>query len=67
LKRGFFPDVVLGNIDPFEFFREYLDLVMYKDIIERFGVRNRYASSFSLNPAFPQTPHYFPFIRSSIP
>jgi predicted AAA+ superfamily ATPase len=43
LKRGFFPDVVLGNIDPFEFFREYLDLVMYKDIIERFGVRNRYA------------------------
>jgi len=43
LRRGFFPDVVLGNIDPFEFFNEYLDLVIYKDIVERFGIRNRYA------------------------
>jgi len=43
LRRGFFPDVVLGNIDPFEFFKEYLDLVIYKDVVERFGIRNRYA------------------------
>jgi len=43
LKRGFFPDIVLGNIDPFEFFKEYLVLVVYRDIVERFGIRNRYA------------------------
>jgi len=43
LKRGFFPDVVLGNIDPFDFFKEYLDLVIYRDIVDRFGIRNRHS------------------------
>jgi predicted AAA+ superfamily ATPase len=43
LRRGFFPDIVLGNVDPSRFFREYLDLVIYRDILERFGLRNRYA------------------------
>ncbi|RLF65084.1 MAG: ATP-binding protein [Thermoplasmata archaeon] len=37
-----FPDVVLGNIHPKTFFTDYLDLVIYKDIIERYGIRNRY-------------------------
>ncbi len=38
-----FPDIVLGNIDPRDFFREYLDLIIYKDIIERYGIKNRYS------------------------
>jgi hypothetical protein len=37
-----FPDVVLGKIDPREFFRDYLSLVIYRDIIERYGIKNRY-------------------------
>ncbi|MEM2415445.1 MAG: hypothetical protein QXU42_07360 [Thermoproteota archaeon] len=28
LKHGFFPDVVLGSVEPFELFKEYLDLVI---------------------------------------
>lgn len=48
LKHGFFPDAVLGNVDPFGFFKEYLDLVIYRDVIERFGIRNRYALEFFL-------------------
>jgi len=37
-----FPDVVLGNINPRDFFRDYLSLVIYRDIIERYGIKNRY-------------------------
>lgn len=40
LRKGFFPDIVLGNIEPHRFFREYIDLVVYRDIIDRFGLRN---------------------------
>lgn len=43
LKDGFFPDVVLRNIEPMRFFREYLDLVIYRDIIDRFGIKNRHS------------------------
>lgn len=51
MEIGFFPDVVLGNIVPSTFFREYLDLVIYKDIIERYGIRNRYALEFLVKSA----------------
>lgn len=37
-----FPDIVLGKIDPREFFKDYVSLVIYKDIIERYGIKNRY-------------------------
>ena len=40
LRNGFPPDIVLGNIEPLRFFREFIDLVVYRDIIERFGLRN---------------------------
>jgi predicted AAA+ superfamily ATPase len=43
LRKGFFPDIDLGNVDPSRVFRGYLDLVIYRDILERFGLRNRYA------------------------
>jgi len=37
-----FPDIVLRKIDPRDFFRDYLSLVIYRDIIERYGIKNRY-------------------------
>lgn len=37
-----FPDIVLGKINPRDFFRDYLDILIYRDIIERYGIRNRY-------------------------
>ncbi|MDG6928297.1 MAG: ATP-binding protein [Nitrososphaerota archaeon] len=40
MSRGGFPDVLLGNVKPELFFRQYLDLVVFKDITERFGIRN---------------------------
>ncbi|MEM2371333.1 MAG: ATP-binding protein [Thermofilaceae archaeon] len=43
LKRGFFPDVVLDHVEPFRFYREFVDLIAYRDIIERYRVRNLYA------------------------
>jgi len=43
MKRGFFPDIVLRNIVPSSFFAEYIDLVIHKDIEERYGLRNRAA------------------------
>jgi len=40
LRNGFFPDIVLGNVEPPRFFREYIDLVVYRGIIDRFGLRS---------------------------
>lgn len=40
LKLGGFPDVELGNVDPGLFFRDYTKVVVARDVIERFKVRN---------------------------
>lgn len=40
LTRGGFPDIVFNEIEPKKFFKEYVDLVIFKDIVERFGIRN---------------------------
>ncbi len=40
LANGGFPDIVFGNARPVQFFRQYLDLVVFKDLTERFGIRN---------------------------
>jgi hypothetical protein len=40
LANGGFPDIVFGNAKPVQFFRQYLDLVVFKDLTERFGIRN---------------------------
>ena len=40
LKNGGFPDIVFGNIDEGNFFREYIDLVVFRDLVERFNIRN---------------------------
>ncbi|BFI73525.1 uncharacterized ATPase, AAA superfamily [Nanoarchaeota archaeon] len=38
-----FPDIIFNNINPSDFFKIYLDLIVYKDIIDRYGIKNRYA------------------------
>lgn len=40
LKNGGFPDVVLEEGIFWKFFEEYIDLVIYKDIAERWRIRN---------------------------
>ncbi len=42
MEYGAFPDVVLGNIHPSSFYRDYLDIVTYRDIVESYGIENRY-------------------------
>ncbi|MGQ9479604.1 MAG: ATP-binding protein [Thermoproteota archaeon] len=46
VEKGSFPDVVLTHIPPSTFYRDYLDLVVYRDIIERYGIKNRYVLDF---------------------
>jgi hypothetical protein len=48
LQKGGFPPVVLGKIDDKTFAREYVDVVLYKDIIERFKIENVDAARFLL-------------------
>jgi predicted AAA+ superfamily ATPase len=40
LVNGGFPDITFDNAKPSQFFRQYLDLVVFKDLTERFGIRN---------------------------
>ncbi len=40
LVKGGFPNVVFDEIEPKKIFKEYVDLVIFKDIVERFGIRN---------------------------
>jgi predicted AAA+ superfamily ATPase len=48
LQKGGFPLVVLGKIDEKTFAREYVDVVLYKDIVERFKIENVDAARFLL-------------------
>jgi len=48
LKNGGFPQVVLGKIDLKDFSREYLSVVIYRDLIERFKIENVDAAKFLL-------------------
>jgi predicted AAA+ superfamily ATPase len=48
LQKGGFPLVVLGKIDDKTFSREYVDVVLYKDIVERFKIENVDAARFLL-------------------
>ncbi len=40
LKEGGFPDVVLTNINRKVYFRDYVNLVIFNDIVERFKIKN---------------------------
>jgi len=48
LQKGGFPLVILGKIDEKTFAREYVDVVLYKDIVERFKIENVDAARFLL-------------------
>ena len=46
LNTGGFPDVVLGKISKEEFVREYLDVLLFRDFVERFKLENIEAARF---------------------
>jgi len=48
LKNGGFPQVALGKVDIKEFSTEYLSVVLYRDLIERFKIENADAAKFLL-------------------
>ena len=48
LNKGCFPDIVLENILPSIFFRDYFTLIIFKDMMERYGIRKRYLLEFFL-------------------
>jgi predicted AAA+ superfamily ATPase len=48
LRKGGFPQVVLNEIDGKTFAREYVDVVLYKDLVERFEIENVDAARYLL-------------------
>ncbi|HDD71486.1 MAG TPA: ATP-binding protein, partial [Candidatus Aenigmarchaeota archaeon] len=40
LKEGGFPDIVLTSINREEYFRDYINLVVFRDIVERYKIRD---------------------------
>jgi len=51
LKQGCFPDIALKKVEASNFFSEYIDLIIYRDIMERYGVKNRIALEFFIKNA----------------
>ncbi len=39
LKEGGFPDIVMTPINRRVFFRDYIDLIVYRDVVERYRIR----------------------------
>jgi hypothetical protein len=67
LRAGGFPQVVLKKLDKKTFFREYLNVVLYKDLVERYKIENlelarfllysaiqSFAKEFSINKLYKQ-------------
>ncbi|MBS7656280.1 ATP-binding protein [Candidatus Bathyarchaeota archaeon] len=65
LRDGGFPDLFFTNVERKNFFRDYIDLVIFRDIIERFKIKGSYliklmianmlssfSSEFSINKLF---------------
>ena len=51
LRNGGFPQIVLKEMDGKTFFREYLNVVLYRDLIERYGIENTDVARFLLYSA----------------
>lgn len=49
LEKGGFPDMVLQDTEEVKFFKEYIDVLLLKDVIEREHIRNISAAKFMLN------------------
>ncbi len=59
IKEGCFPNVVLKEVEPPKFISELIDLVVFKDIIERYGVENRIALEFFIKNAISSNSNIF--------
>jgi predicted AAA+ superfamily ATPase len=59
LREGCFPDIALKKVEPSSFFSEYIDLVIYSDIMERYGVKNRTALEFFIKNAISLNSNVF--------
>ncbi|MGC9132444.1 MAG: ATP-binding protein [Candidatus Micrarchaeia archaeon] len=46
LKEGLFPDIALKKVEASSFISEFIDLIIYRDIMERYGVKNISALEF---------------------
>ena len=49
LDKGGFPDIVLQNVEETRFFKEYADVLLFKDVVERERIRNISAAKFMMN------------------
>ncbi len=59
IYKGCFPAVVLNEVEAPQFISELLDLVIFKDIIERYGVENRVALEFFIKNAIASNSSVF--------
>jgi len=49
LSKGGYPDIIFNNVEYDKFFKEYLDVLIFRDIVERGNVRNISAIRFLMN------------------
>ena len=49
LANGGFPDIVLQNAETTKFFKEYVDVLLFKDVVERERIRNINVAKFMAN------------------
>ncbi|MEM4335719.1 MAG: ATP-binding protein [Candidatus Anstonellales archaeon] len=49
LQFGGFPDVATGAISRERFFKEYVDLVIFRDVVERHKIKNPFVIKFLIN------------------
>jgi len=59
VKCGCFPNIVLQKIEPIKFIFELINLVLFKDIIERYDVENRIALEFFIKNAIASNSNIF--------
>lgn len=59
IKRGCFPDVVLKKVEASRFISELIDLVIYRDIMERYGIKNRVGLEFFIKSAIASNSNLF--------
>lgn len=49
LAKGGFPDIALQNAEETKFFKEYVDVLLFKDVVERGRIRNINVAKFMIN------------------
>ena len=59
IREGCFPDIVLKKVEASKFVSEFVDLVIYRDIMERYEIRNRVGLEFFIRNAIASTSNIF--------